>query len=516
MANTININKIKTIFDYLHFGVEINKSQLAKRLRISRNTLKSYIEKIQILMEGLTNNAKEILQILSKPHPKENLRKKELKKLMPEIHEGIRRNGSCLKQEWIDYLKNQKEGYRYSQFVQQYTVWCEETGTKKSGARKRMTRILTQSELQELNKWQNSSDRRKWEKAVVLFGVQKGLTIAEIAKKIDRCNDKVKDWIDIYNKSGLGGFVRKKRKQNQVVLANIKRKKGNVIKLIHETPKLHNINRASWDLKSLAKAFEKLYNEPISRTTISKYLKEEGFSFRKAKETLTSPDPDFREKLDKIKAILANLSEDEKFFSVDEFGPFSVKIKGGRSLVRKDEIKTYPQRQKSKGFLICTAALELSKNQVTHFYSLKKNTLEMIKLLGLLLNKYPNEKRIFFSWDAASWHASKELYNKIEEINSYEYRNLHGNPIIELAPLPASAQFLNVIESVFSGMAKAIIHNSNYQSIEECKNAIDLYFSERNEHFKENPKKAGSKIWGKELVKPVFSDAHNCKDPKWR
>ena len=185
-----------------------------------------------------------------------------------------------------------------------------------------------------------------------------------------------------------------------------------MIKLIHEMPKLHNINRASWDLKSIVMAYKNYYNEPISKTTISTYLKEEGFKFRKAKEILTSHDPDFREKLDRIKAILANLGEDEKFFSVDEFGPFSVKIKGGRSFVKKGERKTYPQRQKSKGFLICTAALELSQNQVTHFYSLKKNTQEMIKLLSLLLKNYPNEKRIFFSWDAASWHASKELYKK--------------------------------------------------------------------------------------------------------
>ena len=74
---------------------------------------------------------------------------------------------------------------------------------------------------------------------------------------------------------------------------------------------------------------------------------------------------------------------------------------------------------------------------------------------------------------------------------------------------------MNVIESVFSGMSKAIIHNSNYGSAEECKRAIDRYFVERNQHFKENPKRAGQKIWGKELVKSEFSPLNNCKDPNW-
>ena len=122
---------------------------------------------------------------------------------------------------------------------------------------------------------------------------------------------------------------------------------------------------------------------------------------------------------------------------------------------------------------------------------------------------------IYFSWDAASWHASKKLYEKVESINSSEYKKNNKTPFVKLAPLPACAQFLNVIESVFSGMARSIIHNSDYQSVEECQVAIDLYFKERNQHFKENPKRAGDKIWGKELVPSRFSESHNCKDPRW-
>jgi hypothetical protein len=88
--------------------------------------------------------------------------------------------------------------------------------------------------------------------------------------------------------------------------------------------------------------------------------------------------------------------------------------------------------------------------------------------------------------------------------------------MVKLAPLPACAQFLNVIESVFSGMARAIIHNSDYQSVDDCKNAIDAYFCERNEHYRIKPHRAGDKIWGKELVPPSFDECNNCKDPRYR
>jgi len=290
---------------------------------------------------------------------------------------------------------------------------------------------------------------------------------------------------------------------------------GEVFKIFHEPPSLHGINRITWKMDDIHRIMSER-NLPIALVNIREIIRNAGYRVRKAKKVLTSTDPLFREKLKEITKILQSLKQTEKFFSIDEFGPFAVKMQGGRALVAKGEERTYPQWQKSKGTIIVTAALELSTNQVTHFFSKNKNTTEMIKLLNVLIKNYKNEDCIYFSWDAASWHASKELYKKVDEINCLEYRKEHRNPLVKLAPLPSCAQFLNVIESVFSGMARAIIHNSNYASVEECKIAIGRYFEERNQNYKENQKKAGNRIWGKELVEPVFQESNNCKDPKWR
>jgi hypothetical protein len=157
-----------------------------------------------------------------------------------------------------------------------------------------------------------------------------------------------------------------------------------------------------------------------------------------------------------------------------------------------------PQWQKSKGWMILTAALELSRNQVTHFYSRAKNTEEMIKMADLLRAQYHFCRTIYLSWDAASWHVSKKLFAHLKRRNQEAAQE--GCPIMKTAPLPAGAQFLNVIESIFSGMAKAIIHNSDYPSSEAAQHAIDRYFADRNAHFSEQPKRAGQK----------------CKDSRYR
>jgi hypothetical protein len=89
-----------------------------------------------------------------------------------------------------------------------------------------------------------------------------------------------------------------------------------------------------------------------------------------------------------ITSILSNLKASESFFSIDEFGPLSVRTRGGVSLTPPDEQKIVPQFQRSKGRLLLTGALELSTNQFTYFYSERKNTAEMIKLLHLLITEY--------------------------------------------------------------------------------------------------------------------------------
>jgi hypothetical protein len=76
-------------------------------------------------------------------------------------------------------------------------------------------------------------------------------------------------------------------------------------------------------------------------------------------------------------------------------------MKPGRSLRTAIEQRVVPQRQKSKGSLIVTAALELSSNQVTHFYSQKKNTAEMIRMMETLVERYRDRRRLYLSWDGA-------------------------------------------------------------------------------------------------------------------
>lgn len=323
----------------------------------------------------------------------------------------------------------------------------------------------------------------------------------------------IDSYIDKYKSKGLShlfDFSKNKIKKTDNSLYQ-----EEVFKILHSPPSLYGFNRTSWKLDDIEKTLKE-NGFSISRPLIRKILKNAGYSMKKARKVLTSNDPHYLEKLKEITSILSSLGPKDKFFSIDEYGPFSIKIQGGATYTKKDEQKSYPQWQKSKGKLIITGALELSTNQMTHFYSDKKNTTEMIKLYDILIEQYKFEHIIYLSWDAASWHISKELKNKVQKNNDQVEQGTIQCPKVKLCPLPSSAQFLNVIESVYSGMSRAIIHNSDYQSCEECKSAIDRHFLERNNYFQKFPKVAGNKIWGKERVKSEFRESNNCKDPFYR
>jgi transposase len=417
---------------------------------------------------------------------------------------------------WREEAANQCD-YKYSQFASLYTAWRSERGLGRISRAKRQLITVSPTECAVLKSWQRSHNRRKWEVSVALLGFSSGHTAHAICQKIGRARRTVEKWCATYKRLGIDGLpIKRMRKLSEETQTAIKEKKERLIKIIHETPNVYGINRASWSLQALSEAFEKTYGERVSRSSISEYFIAAGYKFKKAKKSLMSGDPTYREKLNKITSTLSNLSSNEKFFSIDEFGPFSIRIHGGTALVSGDQIRTIPQRQRSRGSLICTAALELSSNQILHFYSKNKNSKEMIKLLRRLVIRYRDQKRIFVSWDSASWHGSKMLYKIVDEMNCDEFRSRHKTPIVELIPLPSGAQFLNVIESVFSGMARAILHNSNYGTVDECRSAINMYFAERNRAFLERPRRAGNKIWGKERVEAVFKEENNCKDPCWR
>ena len=378
-------------------------------------------------------------------------------------------------------------------------------------------RFIRESDGFVLREWRASNNKTHWQKAVAILE-NRNFSLENIATKIEQAEGNVERWIKAFNRIGFHGLKTPSRRtgstksrQYEKLTAKRDQKARRIIEIVHAKPSAYGINRSNWTRPSIVLAYEQEHNETISVEYAGELLRKFGYAIRKARKVLTSPDPNYREKVDLLLNTLQNHKPGELFFFVDELGPLRVKKYGGRALVRKNEILTYPQEQAHRGVIMMSGALSATANQVTWVYGRAKDTTAMIDLMELLYNQYFSALKLYVTWDAASWHKSAMLVEWLDAFNSTTKITNEG-PLIELVPLPTSSQFLDVIEAVFSGMKRAVVHHSDYRDVPEMKKAISLHFTERNANFRENPRRAGKKIWEIDF----FDDKENIRSGNYR
>ena len=235
-----------------------------------------------------------------------------------------------------------------------------------------------------------------YRRALGLLELDRGKTYTTVCATIQVTIPTLSGWASDYKENGLEVLEDQPRSGRPTKIDG-SAYKGVVFKVLHTPPSSYRINRTTWRIVDIQSVMDK-QRLHLSTSSISKIIRNEGYRFKKAKIVLTNNDPDYVEKVERIKKILSHLGAKEKSFSIDEYGPVQSNYMEADRLMPPGITKTVPQFQKSKGSLIVTGALELSTNQMTHFFSDKKDTEEMLRLLEILLVKYKDEDCIYLSW----------------------------------------------------------------------------------------------------------------------
>jgi transposase len=109
------------------------------------------------------------------------------------------------------------------------------------------------------------------------------------------------------NKFASGGadnvFAPQTKSNRKVDSADLQRA---VFSLLHEPPTTYGMNRTTWTMPILRQVLRK-NGRQVGHKVVGKIIKAAGYKWRKAKVVLTSNDPAYNEKLDRIRSILANL-----------------------------------------------------------------------------------------------------------------------------------------------------------------------------------------------------------------
>jgi transposase len=251
----------------------------------------------------------------------------------------------------INSISMQNEAFEWMRAVQQ-------TAIPRSTLEKQPGHVM---ELRKLLKGMRNGPSLQRKKAMAVLFLERGIKCSLVRSFLHLSRRSARNYWERYRYGSTIALFAKR--MNARRKCHYDRIKPAVFSLLHSPPSVHGINRTTWKMSDLQRILRE-QGHSISRDLISTIIKGAGFKCRKARIVLTSVDPDYQTKVEKIAKIFSELKSDEAFFSIDEFGPFAVKRRGGWKRVAPGEDYADPQRQRSKGSLIITAALELSRNQV--------------------------------------------------------------------------------------------------------------------------------------------------------
>ena len=177
---------------------------------------------------------------------------------------------------------------------------------------------------------------------------KRGIPNTTIARALHSSPATTRQYFTTYDQQGISVLFGPNSPRSEVRLGDAK-KKPRILEILHHKPSHFGINRTTWTQDTIIDTYEAQYNETMSRTVLTRILKDVGYRWKKARRILTSPDPDYHEKVERLLRILHSLTEYEMFFFIDEWGPVQVKKRGGRAYRRENDSPPIPRKQTPKG-----------------------------------------------------------------------------------------------------------------------------------------------------------------------
>lgn len=350
---------------------------------------------------------------------------------------------------------------------------------------------LSDDEILALEKYKRSLHKHHCKRATGILMINDGRCLFDIEQATNSPSSTIYKWLRRFKEDRIKSIeIHPHSPQREERQAERQRR---ILDIVHKIPSSFGINKTTWTYGAIIQAYMIEYGTEIGGGMIKMAIERSGYKWQRARRVLMSPDTHYREKVQRLLDTLQNLKEGERFFFIDEAGPYKVKKYGGKVLRPDGHPDHIDASQKSRGKIQFAAALEAVTNQMTWVFGNDKSSSTMLQLLNAISERHRQCDKLYLTWDAITMHYSHAVTKWVDEHNQAT-----EGPEIEVVPLPISAQFLNVIEAVFSGMKRAVICNSDYASVDEMQKAIALHFEERNAFYRANPKRAGNKIWDKQ------------------
>lgn len=154
-------------------------------------------------------------------------------------------------------------------------------------------RKLSKTEKAKLEKLLKSTNTRLYKRARVIWlsSVQR-IKAAEIAEIVDLHLINVRMWIKRFNRQGIASLKPRFSPGRPKEIKPLQRKE--IIRLLKTKPKAFGLAWSSWSLRGLCQiAVKTRVVKTISPEYMRRIIAEEGYSYKRSKRWITSPDPEY-------------------------------------------------------------------------------------------------------------------------------------------------------------------------------------------------------------------------------
>ena len=156
-------------------------------------------------------------------------------------------------------------------------------------------REISEEEKQALEKARRASDACQMKRAQILLASSQGLTTTGIEKQFGYSAEYARQMIHRFNGQGIECLKRKSSaplRRETIIDAG---KCEQIKELMHKSPRLFGKASSVWTLSLVAEVLSEKGKTPrrMSNETIRTAMKNNGISWRRAKDWITSPDPNY-------------------------------------------------------------------------------------------------------------------------------------------------------------------------------------------------------------------------------
>jgi transposase len=241
-----------------------------------------------------------------------------------------------------------------------------------------------------------------------------------------------------------------------------------IVAVARARPDHQGVALTRWSLPKLRDHLSGLGVE-LCEEALRQLLRGAGLSHQRTRSWKWSPDPDFRDKAERVLSLYREPPADGPVVCFDEMGPIQLIPHHGSGWAPEQ----LPERlratfNKKGGTRYLYGALDVHDDRLIGRLRPRKGAAEVIRFLTTIRTRYDPRRRLYLVMDNLSCHWTKDVRDWAAKSNT------------ELVPTPTYASYLNRIECHFWAIQEFVVKNADYQSWDALQLAMARHISYRN------------------------------------